>query len=136
ALSHVLASIEKSDVKFDPTSENISALSRITSVSPHFATLIAANPHLVVELPDPEADFIEPDYAGELLWAVEAEQDFGPRLAVLRRTWSRFLLQIVVRDIFENMSIVESRRLQTDLAEASIAAAVRIVRDELSDKYG
>ncbi len=130
-LSHVMASIEKSDVNFDATKRNLAVLDRLTTVSPHFSALLAANPDLANELPDPEAAFTEPDYASEMMSAVESEMDLGHRLSALRRMWSRFLLPIVVRDIFEKITISEAKRLQTNLAEASIAAALRVVRYEL-----
>ncbi|MEP6787804.1 MAG: DUF294 nucleotidyltransferase-like domain-containing protein [Acidobacteriota bacterium] len=133
--SHVLASIEKSDVDFDATDKNVAVLDRLIAVSPHFAAMLAANPQLANRLPDPDAEFIEPNYALEMMAAVETERDFGQRLSAMRKTWSRFLLAIVVRDIFDILTIRESRRLQTMLAEASISAALRVVRDELAHKY-
>ncbi len=135
-LSHVIASIEKSDVDFEASSSDLAVLERITSVSPHFSAMLAANPELAAHLPDPEAEFIEPDYAFEMMAAVEAEHEFGQRLSVMRRIWSGFLLEIVVRDIFEKITIREAKRLQTKLAEASIAAALRVVRDELAVRTG
>ncbi|MEO6051941.1 MAG: hypothetical protein ABIP78_11495, partial [Pyrinomonadaceae bacterium] len=103
-----------------------------TSVSPHFAGMLAANPQLAVDLPDPEIEFSEPDYAAEIMEAVEPTRDFGRRLSAMRRIWARLLLDIVVRDIFEKITISEAKRLQTKLAEASIAAALNVVRDELA----
>ena len=135
-LSHVMASIDKSDLKFNPTDNNIAVLERLTYVSPHFSAILAANPSLIAKLPDPDAEFIEPNYADEMMSAVESEPDFGSRLSVMRRTWAKFLLEIVVQDVFEKISIREVKRLQTNLAEASIAAAIRVVRDELIVKYG
>lgn len=134
-LSHVMASIEKSDVEFEPSSGDLAVLERVTSVSPHFSAMLAANPELAAHLPDPEIEFVEPDYAAEMMEAVESERDFGQRLSAMRRLWSSFLLEIVVRDIFENITIREAKRLQTKLAEASIAAALRVVRDELAQRY-
>jgi|CXWL01.1.fsa_nt_gi glutamate-ammonia-ligase adenylyltransferase len=133
--SYVLASIEKSEFEFEATGEHAVVFERLTDVSPYFATVLAANPQLASELPDPDADFIEPDYAVEMMDAVESERDFGARLSAMRRTWVRFLLNIVVRDIFEKLTIREIKRLQTNLAEASIAAALRVVRDELARRY-
>ena len=133
--SHVLASIEKSDVDFEPNRSDDMVLDRLTKVSPHFSAMLAANPQLAVVLPDPDAEFIEPDYAARMMAAVENEPDFGQRLAVMRQNWSRFLLEIVVRDLFEKITFREARRLQTKLAEASIAAALRVVRYELAVKY-
>ncbi|MEP6945764.1 MAG: hypothetical protein ABJA02_07595 [Acidobacteriota bacterium] len=135
ARSNLMASIEKSDVHFAANARDISVLDRLAAVSPHFAGMLAANPQLAAELPDPNQDLGEPDYNSALLSAVENAFGFGPRLAVLRQTWSRNLIPIVVADVFEAIQIRECKRLQTLLAEASIAAAIRIVTDELSAKY-
>src|SRR5258706_11403446 len=70
-----------------------------------------------------------------MMEAVENERDFGQRLFAMRRTWSRFLLEIIVRDIFDKLALRESRRLQTMLAEPSVTVALRVVRDELAHKY-
>lgn len=134
-MSHVMASIEKSDVEFDESELNASVLDRLTAISPHFSAMLAANPDLAAELPDPELEFYESDYATEMMEAVESERDFGGRLSAMRRTWSRCLLEIVVRDIFEKITIRDAKRLQTSLAEASIAAALRVVRDEMANRY-
>lgn len=134
-LSHVMASIEKSDVEFDTSELNINVLDRLTAISPHFSAMLAANPDLAADLPDPESEFYQPDYAIEMMDAVESERDFGGRLSAMRRTWSRCLLQIVVRDIFQKITIREAKRMQTALGEASIAAALRVVRDEMASRY-
>ena len=133
--SYVLASIEKSEFDFMPSEGDAGVFERLTEVSPHFATMLAANPQLAAELPDPEADFDEPNYAAGMLDAVESERDFGARLSAMRRAWHRYLLNIVVRDIYSKITIREAKRLQTALAEASIGAALRAVRDELAHRY-
>jgi glutamate-ammonia-ligase adenylyltransferase len=134
--SHILDSIEKSEFRFRSTAKNVAVLDRLTAVSPHFAAMLAANPHLAKELPDPDKDLSEPDHMQSMLSAVEEASGFGPRLSAMRRLWSRFLLEIVVLDLFERIGISEAKRLQTLLAEASIAAALRCVRDELGAKHG
>jgi glutamate-ammonia-ligase adenylyltransferase len=134
-LSHVMASIEKSNVRLDEVDRAVHVLNELTRVSPHFSAMLAANPDLAAMLPDPDDDFEEPDYGSEMLEAVESERDFGARLSAMRRTWSRFLLTIVVRDVFEKITIRESKRLQTLLAEASVSAALKVVRDELAFRY-
>ncbi|MEQ1605799.1 MAG: hypothetical protein ABL999_13120 [Pyrinomonadaceae bacterium] len=134
-LSHVMASIEKSDVDFNTSDLNSSVLDRLTAISPHFSAMLAANPDLAADLPDPESEFYETDYAAEMMGAVESERDLGGRLSAMRRTWSRCLLEIVVHDIFEKITVREAKRMQTALAEASIAAALRVVRDEMASRY-
>ncbi len=134
ARSHILDSIEKSEFRFRPTAKNVALLDRLTNLSPHFAAMLAANPHLANELPDPDKTGTEHDYMQSMLAAVEKTPAFGARLSAMRRLWSRFLLEIVVLDLFERITIGEARRLQTLLAEASIAAALKCVRDEIGAK--
>ena len=133
--SHLMASIEKSDVEFDETTGNMTVLDRLTAVSPHFSAMLAANPDLAAELPDPETEFVEPDYSAAMMEAVEFERDLGARLSAMRKTWARFLLNIVVLDVFERISIRQAKRLQTALAEASLEAALKVIRDELANRY-
>lgn len=133
--SHVMASIEKSDVQFNATALEMSILDRLTAVSPHFAGMLAANPQLAAQLPDPNVVQGEPDYMAEMLAAVEGSRGFGLRLSAIRQKWSRSLLAIVVADVFDAIEIRDCKQRQTRLAEASIAAAIRIVGDELSAKY-
>ena len=59
ARSHILESIQKSEFKFRSSSKNVAVLDRLTALSPHFAAMLAANPHLVADLPDP-ADTRDP----------------------------------------------------------------------------
>ena len=135
--SHVMASLEKSDFDFEFAADGATnaVFDRLTAVSPHFAMRLAANPHLVAQLADPDSPFVKPDYAVEIIDAVESADDLGGRLSAMRQAWSRLLLEIVVRDIFGKISIREAKRLQTNLAEASIAAALRVVRDEMAHRF-
>ncbi|MBK6748628.1 MAG: hypothetical protein KA956_14760 [Pyrinomonadaceae bacterium] len=133
--SHVLESIEKSDVDFDATESNVAVLDKLVSVSPHFAAMLAANPQLAVDLPDPEDEFEQPDYEMIMSAAIDGTRDFGHRLSAMRKVWSRLLLELVVRDIFGKLGLNESKRAQTELAEASIKAALEVVRDELAHRY-
>ncbi|MGE3467192.1 MAG: hypothetical protein AB7J13_09690 [Pyrinomonadaceae bacterium] len=133
--THVLASIEKSDFDLDTSGHTRAVFERLTDVSPHFSMMLAANPKLASELPDPDAEFIEPNYAAGMMNAIENTRDFGQRLSAMRRTWSRYLLHIVIRDIFGKITIREAKRFQTELAEATIAAALTAVRDELAHRY-
>jgi len=133
--SHVIASIEKSDVAFDATESNVAVLDRLVAVSPHFAAMLAANPQLAVDLPDPDDEFEQPDYEMIMSAAIDGTRDFGRRLSAMRKVWSRLLLELVVRDIFGKLNLREAKKAQTELAEASIKAALEVVRDELTNRY-
>lgn len=132
--AQVLASVAKSETRLDTSSEAGRVLERVSAVSPHFAATLMANPHLVSELREPES---RPAgmYLDKLLDAVQRSSTYGARLAAMRRTWSRALLDIVVADVYRTITLSEAKRLQTELAEASIAAGLWTARQEVESKY-
>ena len=134
-LRMIFTSLEKSDVKIDLNNETLETLKLLSEISPHFAEMLAANPSLIKNLPDTNRDFKEENYLQIFLAAIEKEKSFAHELAILRKTWSRFLLEIVVFDVFGKITIQESKRLQTNLAEASIEAALFITRRELERRF-
>ena len=101
---------------------------KLASVSPHFAQIYAAVPDT--------SDMIAQPFSETLASVLAGENDFGKRLSLLRRTWSRALLSIVIAEIDDKLSIGESKRLQTELAEASIEAALIVTRDEMAARHG
>jgi glutamate-ammonia-ligase adenylyltransferase len=111
-------------------------IDHIRNVSPHIAAIIDAHPGAFRDLTVSAVDFKEADYRGEFLKAVLGETGLKKRLAVLRRTWSGFLLDIAIRDIFSKIDLAEVKRLQTCLAEASIEAALVVTRQELAGTLG
>ena len=95
-------------------------------ISPHFAEMFAAGRDSIEDLPAAGKN-----YQQLLLSAVQETNNFARELAVLRKTWSRFLLEIVLADVYEKITLQESKNLQTKLAEASIETALFITRREL-----
>ncbi len=134
-LKPIISSLKKSNAKIDLNKEQRKTLELLSKITPHHAEMIAANPNLIKNLPTAENDWVEKNYREFLLSAVSAEKDFKSELAVLRRNWSGFLLEIVVFDAYEKITRQESKRLQTELAEASLEAAIYIVRRELEKRY-
>jgi glutamate-ammonia-ligase adenylyltransferase len=57
------------------------------------------------------------------------------RLGALRRAWRSLFLEILVFDAFEKITIRRSKDLQTQLAEASISAALEIAESELRRRF-
>ena len=102
-----------------------------SETSPHFAEMLTANPNLIKDLPDANEVFAEKDYQQIFMSAVQETNDFAHELAVLRKTWSRCLLEIVAFDVCGKISLQKARTLQTNLAEASIETALFITRREL-----
>lgn len=134
-LKLILSSLEKSDTQIKLNKKTSSTLERLSKISPHFAQMLAANPRLIVDLPNENKEFAEKDFQLIFLEAVEKESIFARQLAVLRKIWSQFLLEIVVSDIFGKIDIRQAKSLQTALAEASIEIAILITRRELERRF-
>ena len=84
----------------------------------------------------PQAEHSEQNYRQLLDDALSKENDFGGKLAALRKAWSKLLGEIAAADIRQTISLKDAKRAQTKLAEASIAAAIDITRIELKKRYG
>lgn len=95
---------------------------QITKVSPRFAEILATKPPIA-------------DDGKTLTEAVKNEPDFGHRLSVLRKRWSGQLMQIVIDDASQKLSLLETKRRQTELAEDAVNAALWIVKAELEKKF-
>jgi glutamate-ammonia-ligase adenylyltransferase len=132
--ANVLASLAKSDAAFDDESPAARVIERVAAVSPHFAEILIANPKLASRLSEPSAPPSR-DYTVEMLSSVQGSRTFGERLAAMRRTWSQCLIEIAVADVFQKLTLAQAKSLQTELAQASIAAAMWTIRAELSAKY-
>jgi glutamate-ammonia-ligase adenylyltransferase len=134
-LNTIFSSLEKSDAEIDVSDKTLETLKLLSETSPHFAEMIAANPNLIRNLPTAKDELNQQNYREIFLSAVRRESDYKNELAVLRKTWSRFLLEIVVFDIFEKIPRQKAKCLQTDLAEASIETALFITRRELERRF-
>ncbi len=133
---YLLASIAKSGVSTPSKGAGADVLDRLADLSPHFSSMIAANPRLTLSMPDPEAPIAETDYLKKMCDAANCSAELGMRMSAMRREWSSQLLEIVVRDAYGTIEVNEAKRLQTELAEATLAAALEVVCDELVSRYG
>ncbi len=134
-LQPIFSSLEKSDIKLDFDTQNFEIIEKISEVSPHFAQILAANPKLIGHLPEVSKDFQEKNYQDVLLSAVSQENNFAHQIAVLRKTWSRLLLEIVAFDVFGKITLSQAKKFQTSLAEASIECALLITRNEIEKRF-
>jgi glutamate-ammonia-ligase adenylyltransferase len=134
-LNTIFSSLEKSDAEIDVSDKTLETLKLLSETSPHFAEMIASNPNLIRNLPTSKDELNEQNYREIFLSAVGRESNYKNELAVLRKIWSRFLLEIVVFDIFEKIPRQKAKRLQTNLAEASIETALFITRRELERRF-
>ncbi len=134
-LKMIFSSLDKSDVKINLKNGTLETLKLLSETSPHFAEMLAANPNLIKDLPNANENFNEENYLPIFLAVVKKGKDFRQELAMLRKSWSRFLLRIVVFDVFGKISTRETKRLQTNLAEASMETALFITRRELARRF-
>ncbi|MDQ3321776.1 MAG: hypothetical protein M3525_04975 [Acidobacteriota bacterium] len=130
-LPQIVSALKKSNIKIDSDDAAFKTLELLAEISPHFAETLLTNPALIKSLPDTEKDFGETDYKQVFAARIRETNDFAGELSVLRKTWSGFLLEIVVFDAFEKITRAEAKKAQTKLAEASIEAAIFITKREL-----
>ncbi len=110
-------------------------LKSLQKLSPRYAEQLAKRPELFAGKAPELNNLATRDYSSLLQAAVE-EPTYGRQLAELRRRWSAELLEIVAADITGAADIRSVKRLQTRLAEASIAAAAAITERQLVRRYG
>lgn len=108
----------------------------VLRVSPRFGELLSADPTLLKAVPKRLSEFPKRDYNSELSPVVSQADDLRLRLGILRRTWHRHLAEIIAFDALQMIALKTAKDLQTRLAEASIAAALQIVSDEIESRFG
>lgn len=132
----MLADLGKVSTRLEISDDTRLALKKLVEISPHFSQVLAANPGLIDTLAT--ADWEEFDvetYTFPVMKRVHGLDRFAYQLHVLRRDWSRYLMEIVMHDILGHISRKESKKRQTDLAEAAIEAALFITRSELEKRF-
>ncbi len=131
----IISSHEKSNIEIDSDVAAFKTLELLAEVSPHFAGMLATNPALIKSLPDRKKGFGETDYRQIFSARLGETNDFAGELSVLRKSWARFLLEIVVFDAFEKITRAEAKKALTKLAEASVEAAIFITKRELERRF-
>ena len=130
-LEPILSSLDKSEHESGLDDEVLNTLKLFSRVSPPFSSMIAAHPELIEHLPSKTKPFVKRDYNEEISTAIRKTNGFASQLTILRRLWSRFILEIATEDIFERRDINTIKTLQTHLAEASINASLTITKEKL-----
>jgi glutamate-ammonia-ligase adenylyltransferase len=135
--TRVANSVAKTDAPVSLTETNLRALVRLCGASELFGEMLASNPVLTTALTDDaRADDAPRDYRALLRAQIDREKSFTAELSALRRTWAHLLLEIGARDSAGALPLMESNHLQTELATASINAALLIARRELARRFG
>lgn len=126
----IILSLDKSAIDFDH--KILETLETLAKIAPPFAERLAANPNLIKDLPTTDDDFELKNYRKIFLDAIAGKKDFRDELAILRQTWTPLLFEIVAFDAFEKITLTEAKQAQTALAEASVEAALLIMKRELA----
>ena len=111
------------------------AIDRLRSTSRRAAEMLSADPNLINAIGEIEDRFPERNYSNLLTHAFSGHSDFAHAIGALRREWTRLMFEIIAFDVFEKISLSECKRLQTQLAESSMEAAILITRRELERRY-
>ncbi|HEX9422729.1 MAG TPA: hypothetical protein VF899_05760 [Pyrinomonadaceae bacterium] len=134
--ARVAASLEKSEGRIELSEDNLAGLVNLCGVSEFFGEMLASNPSLTSSLGTAKPRPRSRDYRALLRAAIDPEKNFSAELSVLRREWSRLLIEIGAEDAAGRVSLLESNELQTELAVASINVAYLIARREMARRYG
>jgi glutamate-ammonia-ligase adenylyltransferase len=133
-VARVAASLDKSSTNVELSDESVRALVRLCGASEFFGEMLAGNPALIPALV--AGVETERDYRALLRREIDRESSFRSELTALRRAWAQLLIETGARDVGGEISHTDSNRLQTELATASINAALFIARREMARRYG
>lgn len=123
----------KADIHDDPSFSKIKA--KLRNAAPRFAALVESHPYLLDGLSEIANTFPEKAYPEIFNSAVGTTKKFREQLEHLRRAWLTQLVEIVVYDSVGKLKLTECKRLQTQLAEASIETALQITKSEIERRY-
>lgn len=104
-----------------------------SETAPKYAEMVIANPKLLTSV-DLKRDTAKLDLRTEFANGLVGTRNLSTRLAGIRRTWSRLILQLVILEAAGTIAPAGSRIAQKDLAEASIEAALEITRLEMAER--
>lgn len=134
-LKNIETALEKSGDDFAPDKKSLSSLKKICQTSDFFGEMLSTNPKLIADLPLEADEFQSKNYFDLLFSAVEKKANFRETLAALRIEWTKLFIEIAAFDIYEKIDLIESKKLQTGLAEASIQTALLIAQKEIYRHY-
>jgi glutamate-ammonia-ligase adenylyltransferase len=134
--ARIASSLDKASAEISFSRAHLSSLIRLCGASEFFGEMIASNPALILALPLDGAEDDARDYSNVLNKAIESEGNFGGEMAVLRRGWTRLLIEIGALDADGKISMWEANARQTALAAASLDAGCLIAKRELARRYG
>ncbi|MDQ6652184.1 MAG: hypothetical protein M3Y84_05510, partial [Acidobacteriota bacterium] len=134
--ARIAASLEKSDAPIEISENNLAALVRLCGASEFFGEMLASNPALIGSLGIEKARLRRREFRAQLRASIDAGKSFSADLSALRREWSKLLIEIGAHDAGQDISILASNQLQTELAIASINVSYLVARREMVRRYG
>jgi [glutamine synthetase] adenylyltransferase / [glutamine synthetase]-adenylyl-L-tyrosine phosphorylase len=132
-LKSISASLKKSKISLNKN--KFAALEKFCKTSAYFCETLSANPNLIASLPLESDGFQQKNYSDILREAVSKTDDFRQQIANLRIEWRKLFLEIAAFDVFEKIDLLTSKQLQTELAEASLQAAISITEKEIRRRF-
>jgi [glutamine synthetase] adenylyltransferase / [glutamine synthetase]-adenylyl-L-tyrosine phosphorylase len=134
SLARIAISLEKEETPSRLSEPEARALARLCGASEMFGEMIATRPSLIHSLPVNEA---QPPrtYGSELESAIDDRDSFASNLDVLRRAWSRLLIEIGAHDAANEAPLPEVNRSLTELAIASMNSALTIAEREMKRRH-
>ena len=128
----IVTSVKKSEAETSPA--QVPGLRRFSRKAPFFARLLASNPKLVEKMPAPNESFSEIDLTTRMKDKTLSEERFSKQLSVMRKVWAEEISRIAAFEVYGKIGFMESLRLQTELAQASIETALRVTCDKCLQK--
>ncbi|MBC7796926.1 MAG: hypothetical protein H7Z37_08645 [Pyrinomonadaceae bacterium] len=135
-LTRIAESLESSEISFNLSDEKLNVLTNLSEISPYFGEMLAANPRLIEFLPNVETAFSAKNYSANLRQVVENQSVLRDEFAAMRSEWAKHFLEIGTFDALEKISLRESKKAQTELAESSVETALIVAKKELTRRFG
>src|SRR2546430_2252629 len=135
-LNRVAAALEKDNHTNAINHEQLTSLIHLCDASEFFGDMIASCPSLIHALPVGAEIVLGRNYQRELMDEIANESTFGAQLAALRLKWSQLLIEIAARDAAGALNLSQINNLLTDLAKATVNAALVIAQRELERRFG
>jgi len=114
--------------------ERLDQIVRLLGSGEFFSEILVAQPVLAAEIPGTLFSWIarsRGEFDDAMATALQSDVTLAGRMAALRRCWYRQIVAVGAHDVLGQCSLAAVNREQTDLAEASLAAAVRVTLEEL-----
>src|SRR4051812_47440073 len=117
--------------------KHLKMIQQICEGSEAFSEMITANTEVLQGLPAEEKyEEINVDSFSQAVQnGIESYHSFRDVIDLMRSEWSKIFLRIGIADLLKLLTMREINLLQTELAEASVRAALVIVEKEIAQRF-